>query len=89
MSLNPSGGVEAGQEVVLEFLLPMTPKAENVPPKKSPRRLFSESEALLSGPQRVRAGARYRTPQDTVGLEFVGLMPAHRQAIQRYITGAS
>ena len=87
MSVRPSGGVEVGQVVDLEFLLPQIARPAH-PVQKSRKGLFAEPEEPVTGPQRVRAKVRYVTPSgDIIGLDFLDLKPAQREAIQHYITG--
>ena len=88
IALRPSGGVEVGRELVLEFLLPQVLRSTKSETRRHPGSLFTESEASPSGPQRVRAKVCYRAPGDSIGLEFIGLAPAQRGVIQHYISGA-
>jgi len=89
MSVRPSGGVEVGQVLDLEFLMPQVSRPPH-PVQKSRKGLFAEHEEPVTGPQRVRAKVRYAAPSgETMGLDFLGLTPAQREAIQLYITGSS
>ena len=87
ISLTPSGGLDVGQEVELEFALPQVAGPLKPAAQRPAKSLFPESAAALAGPQKVRAKVRYRTPQDSIGLEFISLAPACREVIRRYITG--
>jgi CheY-like chemotaxis protein len=87
MSLAPSGGLAVGQEAELEFVLPLVSGPAKPAGEKRHRSLFPEPQAALDGPQKLRARVRYRTPQDSIGLEFVSLAPGCREVIRRYISG--
>lgn len=88
MSASPSGGVEAGYFLELEFLLPQVARPQHHGHRKSRGGLFVEPEMPLNLPQKVRARVRYKSPSgDIVGLDFLSLTPAQRQAIQHYIAG--
>jgi CheY-like chemotaxis protein len=90
MSAKPSGGVEVGQVLELEFLLPRIARPANPGNPKSQRALFAEREASLTGPQKVRARVRYIAPsRESMGLDFLGLTPAQREVIQQYVAGGS
>jgi len=89
MSLKPSGGLETGQEVELEFELPQVSAPARPAARARRKSLFAESESVPTGPQKLRARVRYRTPQDALGLEFIALAPAYREVIQKYISGVS
>ena len=87
MSLRPASGLDVGQELSLEFLLPQVSQPasrERFKPRKS---LFADRGQPLAGPQKLRGKVCYVTGSDCFGLEFVGLSAVHREAIQRYITG--
>lgn len=88
MSVKPPAGVEKGQVLELEFLLPQASHPARPGFRKPRRALFAERDLPEDGPQRVRATARYISPSgDTMGLDFQGLTPGQREAIQHYITG--
>jgi CheY-like chemotaxis protein len=87
VSVRPSGGAQIGQVVELEFLLPQLSRPAH-PVRGSGKRLFTEAEEPLTGPQKVRAKVRYVGPSgEIMGLDFIGLKPAQLEAIQHYITG--
>ena len=90
MALRLAGGVEVGQILDLEFLLPQISRPAP-PPARKPRKLFlGEREAPLTGPQKVRARVRYLASSSaSIGLDFLDLTPAQRQVIQHYVTGDS
>jgi len=88
MSIRPSGGLEVGKHVELEFVLPETAKPAK-PESRKRRGLFVGGEKTISGPQKVWAVACYHIAQDTVGLVFSNLSPTQREIIQHYVTGGS
>lgn len=87
MLLEPSGGLDVGQEVELEFSLPVViAKHETVPPK--PRRsIFAEPAAPEAGPRRIRARVLRKAPPDRVAVQFVSLAPQNAEVIRRFIYG--
>ncbi len=88
ISLTPSGGVEVGQVVELQFLMPQV--SQPAPPEtgKARKSLFAEREMPVAGPQKVRATVRYKAPSgESIGLSFLSLTSAQREVIQLYITG--
>lgn len=89
ISLKPSGGLEGGQEVALTFVLPQPLGSLKVPGKMRRRSMFPRAGADLSGPQELRARVRCLAKRDSIRLDFTDLPPAHRAAIQRYVTGAT
>lgn len=89
MSVKPSGGAEVGQFVDLEFLFPQASRPA-LPARKSRKSIFAAPETSLTGPQKVRARVRYVAPQgESLGLDFLSLTPAQREAIEHYVTGKS
>jgi CheY-like chemotaxis protein len=84
--LEPSGGLDVGQELFLEFMLPPG-SATMAPVEDKPRKsLFHDAPAREEEPRQVRAKVVYREPPDRIAVEFV-LPPADvLEAIQRYIT---
>jgi CheY-like chemotaxis protein len=89
MSVRPSGGAQVGQVVELEFLIPQLSRPAHTV-RTSRKALFAEPEEPSTGPQKVRAKVGYVSPSGHImGLDFLGLNPAQRAAIQRYITGDS
>jgi CheY-like chemotaxis protein len=90
ISLRPSGGVEIGKVLELEFLLPQLARPAEQETGKSRKSIFTEAEVSVTGPQKVRATVRYKAPSgESLGLSFLGLTPAQRQVIQQYITGGN
>lgn len=50
--------------------------------------MFTVPEPSLTGPQRVRAKVRYvALGGESMGLDFMGLTAAQREAIEHYVTG--
>ncbi len=90
MALRLAGGVEVGQMLELEFLLPQISRPA-APAERKPRKIFiGEREEHLTGPQKVRAKVRYiGSSSASIGLDFLDLTPAQRQVIQIYITGSN
>jgi len=90
LAVKPSGGIEVGQTLELEFLLPQISRLTNPDAAKSRKKLPSEREVRSEGPQKIRACVRYVAPSgESMGLDYLGLTPAQRQVIQRYIVGGS
>jgi CheY-like chemotaxis protein len=88
ISLRPSGGVEVGQVLELEFLMPEVSRPAHPDMGKSRKSLFAEREMAVTGPQKVRAIVRNKAPSgESMGLGFLGLTAAQREVIQHYITG--
>ena len=87
MSVRPSGGAKLGQVLELEFLFPQVLRPAH-PARKSRKSMFAVPETSVNGPQKVRARVRYLAPAgESMGLDFLGLTPAQREAIERYVTG--
>lgn len=90
MSVTPSGGVAVGQVVELEFLLPQLSRPIQTEARTVRKSMFAEPEMTVAGPQKVRATVRFAPSSgEIMGLDFLGLTPAQREAIQHYITGGS
>lgn len=90
ISLHPSGGVEVGQVMELEFPLPQIARAASAEAGKWRRSIFAEREIEVTGPQKIRATVRYKAPSgESVGLSFLILSPTQRDVIQQYITGGN
>ena len=90
MSVKPSGGIQVGQILEVEFLLPQTSRPTPSAPQKSGKKLFAEREMPVAGPQKIRAKVCYAPPSgEIVGLDFVSLTPAQREVIRQYIAGGS
>ena len=71
MAVKPTGGVEVGQVLELEFLLPQASRPAQSGAQSSRRSLFAERETPTTGPQKVCATVRYITPSgETMGLDF-------------------
>ncbi|MDR3677304.1 MAG: PilZ domain-containing protein [Acidobacteriota bacterium] len=88
ISVRPSGGVEVGQILDLELLLPQLVGPANPAVKRSRNSLFGGRQAPLTGPQKVRAKVRYKSPSgETIGMDFLDMTPAQREVIKRYIAG--
>lgn len=90
ISVTPSGGVAVGQVVELELLLPHHSRPIQNEARKAHQAMFAEREMPVAGLQKVRARVCYVPPSgESMGLDFLGLTPAQRDAIQNYITGGS
>jgi CheY-like chemotaxis protein len=90
MLVKPSGGAEVGQVLDLEFLLPQVSQTAQPMTQKSPKGLFAERDRPAAGPQKVRARVCYVAPAgESMGLDFQGLTPKQREAIEHYITGGN
>lgn len=88
MSVSPSGGLQVGQLLELEFLMPQSSRPPHAEAGKSRRAVLSEDDTPLMGPQKVSARVLYKTASgQSLGLEFLGLTPKQREAIQQYIAG--
>lgn len=87
MLLEPSGGLEVGQEVVLEFTLPQTRAAQEAAAKQSRKSPFAEPPADGSGFRTIRAKVVRKASPDRIGVQFTDLPPEDRELIQRYIMG--
>jgi CheY-like chemotaxis protein len=87
IKLRPSGGLETGQELTLELLLPEVSQPASHERLSLRESLFGGGVEPLAGPQILRGKVCYVTGADFVGLEFVGLLPEHREAIRRYVSG--
>lgn len=88
MSVKPSGGVEVGQIVEVEFLLPKISRPAHPITPKSQKELFAEREASVAGPQKIRAKVSHAAPSgEIMGLDFIGLTPAQLEVIRQYIAG--
>ncbi len=87
MLLEPSGGLEVGQEVELEFTLPLPPDpAEKVSPRVR-RAFFAEEAPTAGGPHRLHARTVRKAPPDRIAVQFLSLTPRDRQSLQRFIFG--
>jgi len=80
MLLEPSGGLDVGQEVALEFLLPQVSEPREAAAGKPAR-----PEA---GPRKVRAKVIRKDAPDRIAVEFASLSAEDGEAIQRFITGS-
>jgi CheY-like chemotaxis protein len=90
MLVRPSGGAEVGQVLDLEFLVPQVSRTANPATQKSQKGLFGARDLPAAGPQKVRARVCYVAPAgESMGLDFQGLTPKQREAIENYITGGS
>ena len=88
MSVSPSGGVEVGQVLELEFLMPQVSRPAHPVPRAPRKALNAGRDMPLTGPQKVRAKVLYITPAGKkIGLAFLGLTSPQREVIQRYIAG--
>jgi CheY-like chemotaxis protein len=88
MSVSPSGGVEVGQVLELEFVMPRVSRPAHPEAPKSRKAVSSEDDMPLTGPQKVPARVLNKTASgESLGLEFLGLTPKQREAIQQYIAG--
>lgn len=83
--LEPSGGLEVGQELTMEFSLPELPAPQGVAQRAL---AVAESPPPHKGPLKVQGRVVRREPPDRVGVQFVALAPEQLQAVQRYILGA-
>ncbi|HXW12902.1 MAG TPA: response regulator [Terriglobia bacterium] len=90
ISVKPSGGVMVGQVLELEFLLPQVSRPAHPGTQKSQKVLLAERDLPAAGPQKVRARVCYVAPSgESMGLDFQGLTPKQREAIEHYVTGGS
>jgi CheY-like chemotaxis protein len=87
MLLEPSGGLEVGQEVVLEFTLPQARGAQEAAAKQPKGFSFAEPPADGSGLRTIRAQVVRKAPRDRIAVQFTDLSAANRELIQRYIMG--
>jgi CheY-like chemotaxis protein len=88
ISLRPSRGVQVGQALELEFVMPQVSRPLPAESRKPRTTLFAEREEHALGPQKVRGTVRYVAPDgESMGLDFLGLTPPQRQMIQDYISG--
>lgn len=87
MLLEPSGGLDVGNELTVEFALPLPPgSVEKTPPRRR-RSMFVESPGAESGPRKLRAKVVHKTSPDSIGVQFVSLTPQDRAVLQRFIFG--
>jgi CheY-like chemotaxis protein len=87
MLLEPSGGLEVGQEVVLEFRLPLTRDAQEAAVKGPGESSFPEPTPPGFGLRTIRAKIVRKAPPDRIAAQFANLTPEDRELIQRYIMG--
>ena len=87
MLLEPSGGLEVGQEVVLEFTLPQTRDAQAAAVKGPGKSSFPEPTAPGSGLRTIRAKVVRKALPDRIAVQFANLTLEDRELIQRYIMG--
>jgi len=87
MLFEPSGGLEVGQEVVLEFTLPQTREAQEAAVKGPGKSSFPEPTVPGSGLRTIRAKVVRKAPPDRIAVQFTDLTPADRELIQRHIMG--
>jgi CheY-like chemotaxis protein len=85
--LEPSGGLEVGEEVILEFTLPQVRHAQEPTRQESKKSLLPEPATPSGELCTIRGKIVRKAPPDRIGVQFVDPTPANRQAIQRYITG--
>lgn len=85
--LEPSGGLEVGEEVILEFTLPQVRAAQEPTHPESKKSFFPEPATLPPEPCTIRGKVVRKAPPDRIAVQFVDLTPENRQAIQRYIMG--
>ncbi len=77
-----------GQVLELEFLMPQISRPAHPVPREPRKAHFAEREMPLIGAQKVRAKVLYIIHSGKkVGLAFLGLTPAKREVIQRYMAG--
>ncbi len=86
MLLEPSGGLEVGQDLILQFTLPAEPEWQRTARRRRGKPLFPEP-TLESGPREMRAKVLRREPPDRMAVEFTTLSPEERAAIQRHVMG--
>jgi CheY-like chemotaxis protein len=87
MLLEPSGGLDIGQELELEFTLPVPHDPSEQAPARPRRPLFAGASGPESGPRRIRAKIISKVPPDSLGVQFLALSPQDREALQRFIFG--
>jgi CheY-like chemotaxis protein len=85
--LKTSGGLEVGEEVILEFTLPQVRDAQEPTRQESKKSSFPEPATPPAGPRTIRGKVVRKGPPDRIGVQFVDLTAENRQAIQRYIMG--
>jgi CheY-like chemotaxis protein len=85
--LESSGGLEVGNEVILEFTLPPARDAGEPPRKESKISSFPEPATPPAEPRAIRGKVVRKGSPDRIAVQFVDLTPENRQAIQRYIMG--
>lgn len=85
--LEPSGGLEVGQELAMEFSLPQLPEPQDAV-QRALATPGSEARPRHQGPLKVRGRVVRREPPDRVGLQFLSLSAEELDVIQRYIMGA-
>ena len=87
MLVEPSGGLEVGGEVLLEFSLGFSPGALEKPAPRARKALFSDATPLEAGPRKLRARIVRKSLPDSIGVRFISLTPQDRQALQRFVFG--
>ena len=87
IAIQPSGGMELGQILELEFLLPRLSRPAASEDQKRRSGLFIGGDQH-QGPQKLRARVRHLAPGgESMGLDFLNLTPSQREIIQEYISG--
>jgi CheY-like chemotaxis protein len=90
MSLEPTGGAEVGAVLELEFLLPSVPGQAQAGTGQTDKPTPGARMPAPMKPQKVRARVLYVSPSDnTLGVTFLELAPAHREVIQQFVAGDS
>jgi CheY-like chemotaxis protein len=85
--LETSGGLEVGDEVVLEFALPPVRDRREPPRQESKKPLSRQPADPPTEPCTIRGRVVRKGPPDRIVVQFADVAPQNRQAIQRYIMG--
>jgi CheY-like chemotaxis protein len=87
MLLEPSGGLDIGQELELEFALSEAARGKEAAHAKGRRSMFAEPTVREAGPLKLRARIIRKSPPDRIGVQFVSLPPQVSERIQKFVSG--
>ncbi|MFB3922429.1 MAG: response regulator [Terriglobia bacterium] len=87
MLLEPSGGLDVGDSLTLEFVLPLPRDPAEKTPRRPRRSLFVESPAPDAGPRKMQARVIRKALPDGIGVQFLSPSSQDRAALQRFIFG--
>jgi CheY-like chemotaxis protein len=87
MLLEPSGGLDVGQELWLEFTLPLPPNGKEKTTVGGRRSRFADWGPPQAGRRRLRARVVRRVPPDTIAVRFVSPTAVERDLLQRFVCG--